>query len=76
MNNLACYRLGTMLHLEIKKGKEAMKASTFQKDTGGTAACTKRLLMATKRCGQLTSNDTYFSGSWFSGVKTVDEGMD
>ena len=27
MNNMACSRLGTILHLEIKKGKEAMKTS-------------------------------------------------
>ena len=29
--------------------------------------------MDTKGCGQLTSNDTYFSDSWFSGVKTSEE---
>ena len=28
MKNVACSRLGTMLHLEIQKGKEAMKKST------------------------------------------------
>ena len=31
--------------------------------------------MATKGCGQLTSNDTYFSNIWFSVVKTVEESM-
>ena len=28
---MACYRLGTMLHLDIQNGKEAMKTSNFQK---------------------------------------------
>ena len=31
--------------------------------------------MATKGCDQLTSNDTYFSDSWFSGVKTAEKAM-
>ena len=31
--------------------------------------------MATKGCGQLTSNDTHFSDSWFGGVKTDDESI-
>ena len=56
-------RLGTMLHIEIKQGKEDIKTSTFQKDIGGTAVCMKRLMMATKGCGQLTSNGTYFYDS-------------
>ena len=50
-----------------------MKISTFLKDPGGTAECTKRLMMATKVCGQLTSNDTYFDDIWFSVVQTDDE---
>ena len=29
MKNVACSRLGAMLHLEIQKGKEAMKTSEF-----------------------------------------------
>ena len=73
MNNIACSRLGMMLHLEIQKGKEVMKTSKFQKDLGGTTACIKILAIATKGCGQLTSNDTYFSDIWFSSVKTTEE---
>ena len=30
MKNVACSMLGTMLHLEIQKGKEDMKTSEFQ----------------------------------------------
>ena len=35
--------------------------------------CMKRLAIANKGCGQLTSNDTYFADSWFSSVKTDEE---
>ena len=72
MNNVACSRLGTMLHLEIKKGDEAMKTSSFQKDLGRTASCMKRLSIDTKGCGQITSNDIYFADIWFSSVKTAE----
>ena len=58
MNNMACLRLGTMLYLDIQKGKEAMKTSTPRKYIGGTTVHMKRLAIATKGCGQLTSNDT------------------
>ena len=54
INNVVCYRLGTMLHLKIQKGKEDMKTSKFQQQIKGTAACMKRLMMDTKECGQLT----------------------
>ena len=30
MKNVACSRLGTMLNLEIKEGKEAMNTSEFK----------------------------------------------
>ena len=62
-----------MLHLDIQKGKEAMEKSKFQSELGGTEACMKRLAISTKGCGQLTSNDTYFSNIWFSSVKTAEE---
>ena len=75
MKNMYSYRLGTMLHLEIQKGEEAMKTSYFQKYIVGNAECMKRLTMATKGYGQLTSNDTYFDYIWCSGVKTDEEAM-
>ena len=52
-----------------------MKTLNFLKEIGGTASCMKRLIMATKGYGQIRSNDTYFSGIWFSGVKTAEEAM-
>ena len=36
----------------------------------------KRLMVATKRCSKLTSNDSYIDGSWASGMKTADNAMD
>ena len=64
-----------MLHLEIQKGEEATKMPIFQKDLGGNIASMKRLIVATKECVQLTSNETYFSDIWFSEEKTVEETM-
>ena len=49
--------------------------SEFQKYLGGTATYTKRVEMATKGCGQLTSNYTYFADSWLSSVKTAEQAM-
>ena len=48
MKNVACSRLGAMLHLDIQKGKEATKTSKFQIFLGGTTACIKRIAIATK----------------------------
>ena len=58
MKNMACSRLGNMLYLEIQKRKEVLKTAKCQNVMGGTTACMKRLAIATKGCGQLTSNDT------------------
>ena len=54
MKNVVCSKLGTMLHLDTKKGKEAMNTSQFQKYLEGTTEYMKRLAIATKGCGQLT----------------------
>ena len=48
IRNVACSRLGTMLHLDIQKGEEAMKTSEFQKYLGGTDTCMKILVMSNK----------------------------
>ena len=73
MKNVECLMLRKVLYLDTQKGKEAMKTSEFQKYTGGTTVCMKKLDIATKGCGQLTSNDTYFSDSCFSSIKTDEE---
>ena len=70
-----CSRLGTILYPDIQKSKEATKIAKYQQEIGGTAVFMKRLMMAKKGYGQLTSNYTYFYDIWFSGVKTADEEM-
>ena len=52
-----------------------MKTSKFRKDILGTTACMKRLGIATKSCGRLTSNYTYFDDTWFIFDKTSEEAM-
>ena len=37
--------------------------------------CMKRIDIYTKRCGQLTSNKTYFADIWLSSVKIDEESM-
>ena len=73
MKNVACSMLGTMLHLDIQRSKEAIKTSTFQHFLIGTTACMKRLAIDTKGCGQLTSNSAHFSDSWFCSVKPAED---
>ena len=75
MKNVVCSRLGKMLQLDNQKGKEATETLNFQKDILGTAACMKRIMMATKGGDQLTSNCTCFADSWFSGVKMAEEAI-
>ena len=45
----------------------------FHQDIGGTADCMKIIIQGKKGCGQIYSNNTYFSDMWFSGFKTVEE---
>ena len=75
MNDVEFSRLETILHIGTKKYKESMMTLDFQKYIGGTEVCMKRLTIATKMCVQMTSNNTNFADSSFSGVKTADEGM-
>ena len=75
IKKLACSRWGTMLYPDIQKGKEATNTAKFQQHIRRTAVCTKRLMMAEKGCGQLTSNYTYFFDSCLSEVKTAEEKM-
>ena len=41
-----------LLFIEVKRGKEGMKHSNHHKDIEATAACTKRMMEATKGIGQ------------------------
>ena len=47
LRNTACYRLGSMLYIEIKKGKEEMKALDFQQNNGGMSTCMKIIIRST-----------------------------
>ena len=76
MNNVACSRLGTILHPGTQNIKEATKTLEFKNYLRGTAACMKIIYMATKGSDQLTSNDTQFYDGWFSSIKTAEEAMD
>ena len=62
-----------MLYLEIKKWKEAIKASDFQHDIGGADALMKINMKSAKGCGQLSLNGIFLSNIWFSKVKTAEE---
>ena len=55
------------------KGVGGYEDVKFSKIIGGTTVCIKRLAIANKDCGQMTSNDTYFAGSWLSSVKTSEK---
>ena len=43
LNNVACYRFGTMLYLEIQNEEEATKTEKLQQQIGGTVVCMKIL---------------------------------
>ena len=62
-----------MLYIKVQSIKESMNIVGFQKETGGRSACPKRIMKAKKWCGELSSNDTFFSDTRFSGIKTVED---
>ena len=72
LKNVVCSRSGTMLYLEIQKGKYTMKISSFRQEIRGTVAY-MRVLIRGEGCGQMLSNNAYLSDSWFSGAKTAEE---
>ena len=52
-----------------------MKTAEFQQQIGLTEAYMQRLIMATKRCDQLTSNDTHFTNIWLIGVNSAEKAI-
>ena len=62
-----------MLYPEIQNGEEVIKVSDFQQDIGGIADFMKMIIKATKGCGKLSSNNTFFSDFWFRAVKISEE---
>ena len=73
LNNSSRSRSGTILYLEIQKGKEAMNTLGFQQQIVGTDSCMKITMNANKGFGQISSNETFFSYIWFSIVKKLEE---
>ena len=69
----ACYVTWALLFIEVKSGKEGMKDSRYQHDMGETAACTKRMMEATKGIGQNSikggTKDCFLFDSWFASKK-------
>ena len=61
------------MYLEIKKGKKDIKALDFQQHIGGMNDLKKITIQATKRCGQLSSNETLCADIWFRVLKTAEE---
>ena len=53
--------------------KEETKTLDFQQHIGGMADCMNIIMKATKGCGQISSNYTFFSIRWLCGVKTAKE---
>ena len=49
---VACSITRYLLFIEVHRGKEVMKHIKYQKELGATAACTKRMMEATKGIGQ------------------------
>ena len=73
INNSECSNLGTMLELDKKKEKKAINISEFQQDIVGVDIFMIIRTKATKGCGQLPSNYSFFTDRWFSGAEISEE---
>lgn len=73
--SVACGVTGCMLHIEIQKGKDAMRIAEHSNAYGVTSACSLRLLNATVQSGQLPLNhrqELFLADSWFAGIQTAE----
>ena len=77
---VACYIKRALLFIEVQRGKECMKQIKYQKELGSTAACTKRMMEATKSMGQKYIkggiNDCFIFDSWFAYKKSAEASME
>ena len=76
----ACYVTGALLFIEVKIRKEWIKYSHYQHDMGSTAACTKRMMEATKGVGKksikgVTKYCLLFD-SWFNSKNAAEAEME
>ena len=73
-NTVACSVTGSLIFLDIQRGKEGMKLIRYHLELGATAACTKRLMEETKGLGQRSvkgsTRNCFLLDSWFSFKKS------
>lgn len=71
----ACSVTKCILHLEIQRGKDPMRAAEGSSEHGGTAACSLRLVKGSKNSGQINVNEfkrnIFLGDSWFASTKTA-----
>ena len=72
INNIDCPRLGTLLYLEIQKGKDATKKENVQQQIGGTAVYTENTNGGYKRVWPIEIKLHLFVYSWFIGVRNAE----
>ena len=79
-NTVAYYVKWALLFIEVQRGKEGMKERRYQQDLEATAACTKRMMEATKRIGQNSikggTKDCFLFDSWFASKKAAEAAME
>jgi hypothetical protein len=66
-----CPRLNVMTFMEICEGKYNMRTKPFQKQLGGTTACTVRMAQGTCQTSIDQSVEVVSGDSWFGSVKSV-----
>ena len=77
---VAYYVTGAFLFIELQRGKEGTKNSRYHQELGATAACTKRMMEATKGIGQKSkkggTKDCFLFDSWFPSKKAAEAAME
>ena len=77
MKVVACAHTGIFLHLELQRGKDAMRQAEFANETLKTSACTARLMKYTSKTwdsGEEMAHwkrPTYYGDAWFGSVPSV-----
>ena len=70
---VVCYVTGSLIFIEIQRGKEGMKLIRYHLELGATAVYTKRLMEETKGMGQRalkrSTRDYFLFYSWFFSKK-------
>ena len=76
---VACSVTYSLLFIEVQRGKEGVKNGKYQKELVATAACTKRMMEATKGIGQKSikggTKDCFLFGRWFASKKATEAAM-